>query len=277
MTELKKQIPGVAVDRLLKRSPAQFCQDIFVLAMLQGKRNGRFLDVGAGHPYFMSNTYLLEKEFNWSGVCIDLVDETSDPVSQTGIWQSFYNAIRDPSWPESSNSINDLPEFIQNECIMVHGYSYNIEQYFKPWDEVRPNSQFMLQDATKVDYSKLTGPFDFLQIDLDDTDASLSSLVQILNTHKFAVIAFEHDIGHPHQDRSYLKSLSEQIISSHGYEMLINNVTVPLEISIDNPFFNHYIEDWYVNPSIVSKEVIDTYKWIDTSDRPKFPSTILFK
>ena len=275
MARLKKDIPGFCLDEWITQTPSQFYQDVFVLAMLQGKTNGTFLDIGAGHPYFMSNTYLLEKQFNWSGICIDCVDETQNSQSQNGIWQSFYQAVRDPSWPESVNNIKDLPESLQKECINIHGYSYNVEQYFKPWTEVRPKSQFILADAATVDYSQLGDSFDFLQIDLDHTEASLSSLTKSLHSNKFAVIAFEHDIGHPRDDRNYLKNKSQEIIQSHGYEMVINNVTVPKQISIDNPFFNHHIEDWYVNPNIVSRDIINLYKWIDFSNEPKFPLNIL--
>jgi hypothetical protein len=55
-------------------SEAQAGQDLFVIAMTQGKRNGTFLEIGAGHPRYQSNCYLLEKYFDWSGIGIDKQD-----------------------------------------------------------------------------------------------------------------------------------------------------------------------------------------------------------
>lgn len=47
-------------------------QDSFVLKILQEKTNGTFLEIGSGHPVEGNNTYLLEKQFNWTGLAIDI-------------------------------------------------------------------------------------------------------------------------------------------------------------------------------------------------------------
>lgn len=49
-------------------------QDLFVLTMLNGKKNGTYLDIGANDAIKESNTYLLEKNYNWKGVSIDIID-----------------------------------------------------------------------------------------------------------------------------------------------------------------------------------------------------------
>lgn len=36
-------------------------------------------------------------------------------------------------------------------------------------------------------------------------------------------------------------------------------------------------EDWYVDPKIIPRKVINAYKWIDFSGRPKYYTDILFK
>ena len=49
---------------------SQADQDIFVLSMLNGKRNGTWLEIGCAWPEDISNTALLE-QFGWSGLSID--------------------------------------------------------------------------------------------------------------------------------------------------------------------------------------------------------------
>lgn len=59
------------------RNYSQALQDMFVLSVLNGKSNGVFLEIGAHDPIECSNTYLLEKDFSWTGVSLDILDLTS--------------------------------------------------------------------------------------------------------------------------------------------------------------------------------------------------------
>ena len=63
---------------------SQSMQDIFVMSMLDGKRNGVYVEIGADQPRVISNTYLLEKNFDWSGISFEL---DADKVA-------FFNTIR---------------------------------------------------------------------------------------------------------------------------------------------------------------------------------------
>ena len=49
-------------------SMSQYKQDIFALTELGFKRNGYFVEFGATDGLELSNTYLLEKQFGWSGI-----------------------------------------------------------------------------------------------------------------------------------------------------------------------------------------------------------------
>ncbi len=52
-------------------SYSQFGQDLWVLEKTKKKQNGFFVEAGAGDGINLSNTYLLEKEYGWSGICIE--------------------------------------------------------------------------------------------------------------------------------------------------------------------------------------------------------------
>lgn len=56
---------------MITKSYSQSGQDKFVDAILDGKRNGTFLDIGANHPVELSNTYALESELGWRGWLIE--------------------------------------------------------------------------------------------------------------------------------------------------------------------------------------------------------------
>ena len=57
---------------------------MFVLSMLDGKRDGVYVEIGADQPRVISNTYLLENNFDWSGVSFEL---DADKVT-------YFNSIR---------------------------------------------------------------------------------------------------------------------------------------------------------------------------------------
>ena len=59
----------------IKRNFSQAGQDLFVLSMLDGKRDGVFLDLGCNEPILINNTYLLESSFNWKGLSVDINED----------------------------------------------------------------------------------------------------------------------------------------------------------------------------------------------------------
>jgi hypothetical protein len=54
---------------------SQAYQDVFTLAMFNGKKNGTYLEIGGYLPYYGNNTALLEEKFGWSGVSVEIVQE----------------------------------------------------------------------------------------------------------------------------------------------------------------------------------------------------------
>ena len=56
----------------LESNHSQAWQDLFILMMLGGKRDGRYLEVGGHDPIDNNNTCLLHREFGWHGVTLEL-------------------------------------------------------------------------------------------------------------------------------------------------------------------------------------------------------------
>lgn len=50
---------------------SQYCQDEYLLKILNNSRDGFFIDIGAHDGISYSNTYYMEKELGWKGVCFE--------------------------------------------------------------------------------------------------------------------------------------------------------------------------------------------------------------
>lgn len=68
-TEFRHQFPGL---ESIEHNFSESYQDMFVLAMLNGKRDGTYLEIGSCQPFYGNNTALLELNFGWSGVSLDI-------------------------------------------------------------------------------------------------------------------------------------------------------------------------------------------------------------
>jgi FkbM family methyltransferase len=58
-----------------KKKYSQFSQDHWALEKLNWKQGGYFLDTGAADGAFLSNTFLMENEYHWNGICVEPDDK----------------------------------------------------------------------------------------------------------------------------------------------------------------------------------------------------------
>lgn len=62
----------------VEKNFSQVFQDLFVLAALNGKKNGTYLEIGSAHSFHNSNTALLEQKFGWTGVGVEMKADLAD-------------------------------------------------------------------------------------------------------------------------------------------------------------------------------------------------------
>jgi hypothetical protein len=289
----KYPLPHVNADMLNKLSVSGAGQDLFVIALLQGVTQGTWLEIGAGCPIEGSNTYLLEKFFGFSGTSVDIVDcadQAVTPYQKT--WERFYRNIRAESWPTSAAGLVDLSSAQQQECLETHGYSEYVETFKtdidglavdqRSWTSMRPNTDFQLKSI--FDVTSFPSRVDYLQIDINPPINNLRALEHIITQCEFSVLTFEHDIWRGTEEVAETRMQSRQLLESHGYELLVNDVSIDPEfvrlgnesVVCDPSAPIKHFEDWWVNPKQIPREVIDAYKWIDFADIPKFSKNILF-
>ena len=75
MNNYKMKVPFEGFD-IINEKYSQCFQDMFALTVLNGLKNGTYLELGCGGPKYLNNTYILEQLFDWKGISYD-IDERS--------------------------------------------------------------------------------------------------------------------------------------------------------------------------------------------------------
>lgn len=163
------------------------------------------------------------------------------------------------------------PKIINNTYILEKelGWTGIMIEYDKSWapyyDLERPNSIYIINDATKINYNELlklnNAPknIDYLQIDLEVCNRSTLTTLEILNNtifneYKFATVTFEHDIYDG--DKYYTRITSREIFLNKGYILVFPDVK-----NGENAF-----EDWYIHPDLVNINYINKIKTVESLD-----------
>jgi tetratricopeptide (TPR) repeat protein len=65
----------------IEKNFSQCYQDMFVLSMLNGKKNGTYVEIGGGDPFWGNNSALLEQNYDWKGVSLEYNQELVNKYS----------------------------------------------------------------------------------------------------------------------------------------------------------------------------------------------------
>jgi hypothetical protein len=156
-----------------------------------------YVEIGAGHYKDGNNSYVLEKDHGWHGVSFD-IDEA---------FVNEFNGLR------------------SNPCLLQDAQTFDYANYFK--EQGFPNQ------------------IDFLQLDIEDSydhrgqdgdnERCLRALIAVpLNTYRFSVITFEHNLIQNFKN-DWIRDVSRRILDSFGYALVAK--------------LPH--EDWWVDPNVV--------------------------
>lgn len=119
----------------IEKNYSQAYQDMFVLSMLDGKREGTYIEIGCADPIYNNNTYLLETEFNWNGVSIDINPEEIKKFQNTRNNLAITHNALTLNYSElfSKLKFNSNIDYLQIDCEPAE-VTYKILQQI-PFDE----------------------------------------------------------------------------------------------------------------------------------------------
>jgi hypothetical protein len=103
--------PFEGID-LVERNYSQSYQDMFVLTMLNGKRNGVYLEIGSADPFKNNNTYLLESKFSWEGKGIEI---EAFEVAKYNVQRKNNCIHKDATQVDYEELLSEMSNYYQND------------------------------------------------------------------------------------------------------------------------------------------------------------------
>jgi len=163
--------------------------DEFALDILGLKKNGYYVEMGSADPIKGNTTYVMEKDFGWTGVGFDLDKELAEK----------YNSVR------------------KNPCLLEDATKFDFRKYFQ-------ENNFPKQiDYLQID---IEAPMDQAGRPREAKGQPLLGLINLpLTEYRFSVISFEHEYlvyyknkGLRDAQREILDSLNYSLVARIGHE-----------------------------------------------------------
>jgi hypothetical protein len=161
-------------------------EEQFIISLLKNKKNGYYVELGAAHYSNGNNTYLLEKDYDWTGVSFEIEDDM----------RKDFNLNR------------------KNPC-MGDALSFDYTKYFE--ENNFPKQIDFLQVDIDAGYDSYGRP-------IGNSHTTLQGLVAVpLNTYRFTVITFEHD-ANMYWRNSSIRDAQREILDSFGYSLVRRSI-----------------------------------------------------
>ena len=192
----------------LPESRSQLRQDIFVLGELGFKHNGYFVEFGATNGIDLSNSYLLEKRFDWKGILAepakswhkDLKKNRKAHIETDCVWTKsgetlVFNEVFDADRKAELSTIDTFSNSDLHSVVRRNGERY-------PVNTISLNDMLAKYEApTHIDY---------LSIDTEGSEFDVLNAFDFRN-YEIKIITCEHNFT-PMREKVY------KLLTSHGYE-----------------------------------------------------------
>lgn len=193
-------------------SESQLLQDLVVCNIFNFKRGGFFVEFGAADGRFLSNTFLLEKSFGWSGILAEPARSWHDDL--------FHNRTCSITTKCISDVTGRLLPF--NECAKG--------EYSSLFTEDR-NPSYMVETISLNDLLRqVNAPevIDYLSIDTEGGEFAILRSIDF-SRYIFKFITCEHNYS---EERDHMR----RFLAEHGFRPCFTNMS--------------FFDDWYIHESV---------------------------
>lgn len=177
---------------------SQIGQDeYYIKHIINYKQNGYYVDVGAHDGIKLSNTYYLEKNLNWTGICIEANEDlhqklcvnrpNSINVNQLIYSQSDLELHFEMALNKEIVEGNDMLSRISNDEINAINHDYFTEQFIQ--SKTIKQKTKTLTDV--LDAANAPNTIDYCSIDIEGAELACLEGIRF-DKYKFLFITIEH-------------------------------------------------------------------------------------
>ena len=188
----------------MEHSYSQIGQDKNVVSFYKQKRNGFFVEIGAYDGVALSNTYALERYYDWNGICVE-------PLSYRYEQLIINRKAKCSNLAVYNKSDIDVSFDVEGDAGMLSGINTHIDAHKYIVDKNKKTvtvKTISLNDLLE----KFSAP-NFIEYLSLDTEGSEYEILKALDFEKwkFGLIDVEHNYIEPR------RSLIKQLLCGNGY------------------------------------------------------------
>jgi FkbM family methyltransferase len=186
---------------------SQIGQDLEVIKFYNNKENGFFIEIGASDGINLSNTYLLETQYKWKGICCEPIPYNFEKLVKNRPNSICYD---EAVYSNSGLTLNfDISHSIYSD--LLSGISEHIDIHKAIVDENKETIQ--VKTISLLDVLNNANAPSFIEYMSLDTEGSEFEILKNFDFEKytFGLIDVEHNYVEPR--RSEIKNL----LLSKGY------------------------------------------------------------
>lgn len=186
-------------------SQSQLGQDIEVLKFYDNKYDGFFVEIGASDGINLSNTYLLESQYKWKGICCEVIPKNFEKLIKNRPNSICYNEA------VYNNTGLTVTFYISNKNNLLSGIANYIDRHKSTVDSNK--TCIRVQTISLLDVLNNANAPSFIEYMSLDTEGSEFEILKNFDFEKytFGLIDVEHNFVEPR--RSEIKNL----LLSKGY------------------------------------------------------------
>jgi FkbM family methyltransferase len=205
-------------------------QDIYVTRILKEKKDGYFVEIGACDGILISDTYLLEKNYNWKGICVE-----ATPYRIQDLKNNRPNAICIESAVFSESNLQlDFTTTSLDFLNAITEYAENAVDFLNENGHIIKVNTKTLTDI--LNENNAPENIDYLSIDTNGSEFKVLEGIDFIK-YNFNVITVKNSSIIERQDKI------KEILTSNGYSkqqtvMMVDNISddlyVPNSIYIED-------------------------------------------